>query len=169
MAPLVLAVVGASILASTALAAVLKVGDPAPPLGLEALLQAPEGTAANWDAFRGKVVVVEFWATWCVPCIQQIPHMNELVEAFRDKPVRFLSVSDEDRATVEAFVKSRPMKAWIGLDTDESMYEGYQVFSIPYLVVVNAQGQIAGILHPAELTADGLNAVLAGQSIPSDP
>jgi thiol-disulfide isomerase/thioredoxin len=148
-------------------AALLKEGDPAPPFGIEKLLQAPEGAVASWDAFRGKVVVVEFWATWCGPCVQQIPHMNELVESFRGKPVQFISVTDEEERIVEPFLKKRPMKAWIGLDTDESMLEGYQVFSIPYLVVVDAKGQIAAIRHPAELTGDLLDDVIAGKPVPS--
>jgi thiol-disulfide isomerase/thioredoxin len=156
---------GGGLFAGGASAARLKEGDPAPALGIEKLLQAPENAVASWEALRGKVVVVEFWATWCVPCIQQIPHMNELVEAFRDQPVQFLSVSDEDEATVSAFLKKRPMKPWIGLDTDQSMLEGYQVFSIPYLVLVDAKGQIAAFLHPAILTKQLLEDVLAGKPL----
>ena len=154
---------GAALLAGRAQAALLKTGDTAPPLSIEKLVQAPQNAVASWDAFKGKVVVVEFWATWCGPCVQQIPHMNELVDKFQGKPVQFLSVTDEDEATVQAFLKKRPMKAWIALDTDQSMYDAYQVFSIPYLALVDAKGQVAAILHPAELTAARIENVLAGK------
>src|SRR5262245_46570784 len=66
------------------------VGEPAPPLTLERLLQAPAGAKADWSALRGHVVVLEFWATWCVPCVRAVPHLNDLAEQFKDQPVQFL-------------------------------------------------------------------------------
>jgi len=72
-------------------AADLKIAAPAPPLTLS-LLQAPSGTDVTWEALRGNVVVLEFWATWCGGCRDQIPHLNRLEEQFRNKPVRFMAL-----------------------------------------------------------------------------
>src|SRR5580704_14152480 len=70
-------------------------GKPAPPLSLTRILQTPAGRKAGWDAFHGKVTVLEFWATWCDPCITAIPHWNSVVKQFQNRPVQFLSVTDE--------------------------------------------------------------------------
>src|SRR5262245_37427861 len=85
------------------------VGAEPPPLQLEKVLQAPAGARASWDALQGKVVVLEFWATWCGPCITAIPHLNELADAFKDKPVQFIAITDEDEKVVAPFLKRKPI------------------------------------------------------------
>src|SRR6185503_11931309 len=104
-----------------------QVGKPAPELGLEQVLQAPAGTEASWEKLKGKVVVLEFWATWCAPCIAAIPHLNELADHFKGKPVQFIAITDEQNKVIEAFLKKRAMRAWIGLDTDKSMFKAYSI------------------------------------------
>lgn len=140
-------------------------GATAPALGLEKLLQAAPGAVASWDALSGKVVVLEFWATWCGPCIGQIPHVNQLIEKFKDRPVQFISITDEDESIVGPFLKHRPMSAWIGLDTNQSMLDAYQVFSIPHMVLVDKAGKIAAVVHPAQLSEQLLEDLLGGRSV----
>jgi thiol-disulfide isomerase/thioredoxin len=114
-----------------------KAGDPPPPLKLKTLLQAPEGTKASWGALKGKVVVLEFWAAWCGPCVGAIPHLNELAGQFKDRPVQFIAITDEDEKVIAPFLKKKPIHAWIGLDTDKSMFKDYGITSIPHTVVVD--------------------------------
>ena len=61
-------------------------GTPAPPLDTLKLLQARLGARADWASLKGKVVVLEFWATWCSPCVASLPHFNELVESLDPQP-----------------------------------------------------------------------------------
>jgi len=88
-----------------------RAGEAAPELGLEQVLQAPSGTEASWEKLGGKVVVLEFWATWCAPCIAAIPHLNELADHFKGKPVQFIAITDEKADVVEGFLKKRAMRA----------------------------------------------------------
>ncbi|MHC4747884.1 MAG: TIGR03435 family protein [Planctomycetota bacterium] len=142
-----------------------EVGFKAPELSLEEVLQSPEDIEVNWETLRGKVVVLEFWGTWCGACIVAIPHLNELAKQFQDKPVQFISITYEDKATVLPFLRKKPMHAWIGLDTNRSMVESYGVKGWPHTVIVNKKGIISAIGHPAELTAAMLEDALAGKDI----
>jgi uncharacterized protein (TIGR03435 family) len=136
---------------------------PAPPLNLEKLLQAPPGSVASWDALKGKVVVLEFWATWCGPCIEAIPHLNELADEFEKQAVLFIAITDEKESVVQPFLRRKTMRAWVGLDTDRSMFKDYGVSGIPHTVLVASNGVIAAVTHPASLSAAHIKNVLAGK------
>jgi uncharacterized protein (TIGR03435 family) len=146
-----------------------KAGDTAPPLSVEALLNAPDGASAEWERLRGKVVVVEFWATWCAPCIASIPHLNDLAERFRDKDVVFISLSDEPRATVETFLSRKPIKGWVAVDSDRKAGAAYGVTGIPHTFVVGPTGKILGDTHPSALKAEHIEKALRGEPLGLDP
>lgn len=130
----------------------LRVGEPAPPIHLEKLLQASIEGPLSWEDLKGNVVVLEFWGTWCPPCIMSLPHLNVLAYQFKDQPVRFISVTSEDEATVRAFLEKTPVKGWIGLDTDRSMFKAYGIEGIPRTVIVDAEGKVAEITYPLHVT-----------------
>ena len=140
------------------------IGQTAPKLDIEKYLQAPEGEK-SLSALKGKVVVLEFWATWCAPCVAEIPHLNQLSEEFRDKQVQFISVTDEGEDVIAPFLKRQEMKSWIGLDTDRSAFEAYGVRGIPRTFLINQQGIIAASLHPVGLSSDIIKKVIAGEKI----
>src|SRR5437762_6593500 len=98
LAALALAFIPIDTLASNRSDAAL--GHLAPPLRFAALLNAPPGESLELDAFRGKTIVLDFWASWCQPCIEGLPHWNELAGALRDRPVVFLAVTADNDATV---------------------------------------------------------------------
>jgi uncharacterized protein (TIGR03435 family) len=141
----------------------LAIGDAAPPLGVEAWSQLPDGVDGyDWASLRGTTVVVEFWATWCGPCIAAIPHMNDLAEAFQGEVV-FISVTDEPEEKTFALRDKRPMKSVLGFDTDKSMHKAYGVRAIPATFVVDKAGTIASITHPNVLTAQTLRGYIDGK------
>ncbi len=141
-------------------------GDRAPALALEKLLQAPPGPTADWESLQGNVVVLEFWATWCGPCVQAVPFLNKLHDAFKDKPVAFISITDEREATVTAFLTRTPVHGWIGLDADGSAFRAYGVSTRPTTVVVDRDGKLAGWITPYHLIdhPDILDDLIAGSS-----
>jgi thiol-disulfide isomerase/thioredoxin len=143
----------------------LKVGMPAPALSFTKLLQAPPGTKASWEALRGKAVVLEFWATWCGPCVAAIPHLNALAEKYKSKPLQFISITTETEQPVARFLKKKTIGTWIGLDTDKSVYKACGIIGIPVTILVDAQGKLAGFTYPTEVTEKVLDDLIAGRPL----
>jgi uncharacterized protein (TIGR03435 family) len=146
-----------------------KLGESPPALSLAKLLQAPEGAKTSWGNFKGKVVVLEFWATWCGPCVAAIPHLNDLADQFKDQPVQFIAITDEDEKAITPFLKRRPIHAWVGLDDNKSTFKRYGITGIPHTVVVDKKGKIAAITHPSGMSAQVLKDVLAGKKLALTP
>jgi len=132
---------------------------PAPTVKLR-LLQAPQAELDGWSGLRGKLVVLEFWATWCDACVEEQPHLNELAARFKGRPVQFLSVTADPEREVRKFLKTHPLLGWVGLDPDGSAFEAFGVRGLPHTVILNAQGDVLGETYPELLTPERLEAML---------
>ena len=141
------------------------VGKPAPAIALEALLQAPEGAKADLESLKDNLVVIDFWATWCGPCVKAFPHLNELAAKFKDQPVRFIAITYEDQAKIADFLKRTKLDTWVGLDTDRSMHMQYQIRAIPRTFIISRDGTLLADLHPMQLKEEMIEAALAGEPI----
>lgn len=144
----------------------LKLGDVAPEIKLGKLLQAPSGAATDRKSLKGKIVVLEFWATWCSPCMPAITHLNELADKFKDQPIQFIAITDEDNeAMLTQFLKQKPIRGWVGIDPGAEVFKAYGVVGRPHTVLVDQTGKIAAITEARDITAVALNDLLAGKQI----
>lgn len=149
----------------------LRVGDPAPPLRTGRWIQGEPVKALE----KGKVYVVEFWATWCGPCRDSIPHLNDLHRQFKDRGVIVIGQdcweSDESRA--ERFVKEMGgrMTYRVALDDRlgsekgmmaETWMDAARQDGLPTAFVVDSASRVVWIGHPLELKPTILEAVLDG-------
>lgn len=143
----------------------LAIGDTPPPLYLEKLLQAPTDAKVDWNSLKGKVIVLDFWATWCTPCVAAIPHMNQLAKDLNDQPVVFISVTDDPVDRIEAFLKTTPMKSWIGIDTNRQNWARFSVPSISHTIIIGPDSRVKAITRPENVSAQAVRDVLAGKAI----
>jgi thiol-disulfide isomerase/thioredoxin len=121
--------------------AALAVGKPAPAVASKLL----DGKDVKLEDYKGKVVLLDVWATWCGPCRAMIPHERELVERMKDKPFVLVSVSaDDKKEALEKFLETEKMP-WVHWWSDGSKNEvltKYRVKAYPTLYVIDHTGVI---------------------------
>lgn len=142
---------------------------PAPPLDSLKLLQAPSGAKADWVSLKGKVVVLEFWATWCSPCVAGLPRFNQLVDSADPAKFQFISIDDEDPKAVQNFLTKKKLSGWVGIDTLGRVFKSYGITSRPTAVIVNGNGRIVAVTEIDSVGEADLRAVAAGKSVAFKP
>lgn len=146
-----LACAAAALAAPTAVRAAA-IGDQAAPIEVSDWLKGQAFSLA--DVKGKKIVVVEFWATWCGPCVASIPHLSEMQAQFADRGVVFLGVTSEDAATAKPFVDKMggKMDYIVACDKNGATSKGYLgafgVRGIPHAFIVDRDGNIAWHGHP---------------------
>ncbi len=135
----------------------LAAGDKAPALAIEKWVKGEPITGFE----KGKVYIVEFWATWCGPCIKSMPHLSELQKEYKDKGLTVIGVTSVDRsntlAAVEKMVadKGDTMGYTVAWDTERKTSDAFMMAAnqngIPCSFVVNQEGTVAFIGHPMML------------------
>jgi thiol-disulfide isomerase/thioredoxin len=155
--------------ASAAGAAAEKAKRPAP--GFE--LKAPDGRPVSLADYRGKPVVIDFWATWCVPCIYQVPELNafwELHRAAGDVAVIGVAVDVEGAEVVAPWIEEKGVEYQIAIG-DEGLAREFGVMGFPTLAIIDTDGNIdslhVGLIEVEEL--ERLVAPFIGASEPHEP
>ncbi len=158
----------------------LTIGSAAPALDIEHWLSDGGGQFKRIAKFEpGKVYVVEFWATWCGPCVASMPHLAQLQKRYADKGVQLISVSNEELQEVEEFL-TRPLEGskseeetyakltsayCLTTDPDGSVYQSYMEAAgqngIPTAFIVGKDSAIEWIGHPGEMDSP-LEQVVSG-------
>ncbi len=95
------------------------------------------------EAVKGQIVVLDMWATWCVPCIKAMPVMEELSKQFKEQGVLFYALNvGENEETVREFLKESPIKPQVLMDENGEVATKYQVNAIPQLVIIGKDGRV---------------------------
>lgn len=103
-----------------------------------------DGKRVELEDYKGKVVVLDIWATWCPPCRGMIPHERELVKKLKDKPFALISVSgDDEKDTLKKFLETNEMPWvhwWDG--RDGNIIKGWHIQAFPTIYVLDPKGVI---------------------------
>ena len=101
-----------------------------------------DGSPAKLSDYRGRVVIMEFWATWCGPCRFSLPSLEVIYKQYHDRGVTVLLLNQGESGEAVRAWTGRRFTAPILLDADNGVARQYEVESIPRLVVVDQQGRI---------------------------
>ena len=135
----------------------LKVGDPAPSL----LGKTMSGDPVLLESFRGKVLVVTFWASWCGPCRKELPGLNALQNAVGTEFIQVVAVnSKEDNETVRAIMRQlKDRKLVSSFDRSGDIGESFGVNAFPNLWIIDPEGVI--VMHKVGYGEDSLKSIIA--------
>lgn len=109
-------------------------------------LETPEGKLVKYAEVKGSsLTVIDFWATWCKPCVNSIPKLVELASSYKPEEVSFLAISiDSPRnlSKIRPFAESAGITYPVLLDTDQEVMKEFNIMVIPTLILVNRDNEI---------------------------
>jgi len=131
---------------------IVNVGDSAPNFQIT----ADNGKSVSLNNFGGKVLVLNFWATWCPPCVEEMPSLNQFAAQFKDKGVVVLGVSvDKDPNAYKQFVRRLDPAFLTARDPEMKINLEYGTVQYPETYIINAQGKVVNkIISSANWTDD---------------
>ena len=106
-------------------------------------LRSMDGANLRLQEQRGRVVMLNFWATWCAPCRKEMPHLNRLYEKYRASGFVLLSVNvDEDARNAAGAAAQLGLKFPVLLDTDKKVSQRYELNAMPSTVLIDRDGRV---------------------------
>jgi thiol-disulfide isomerase/thioredoxin len=115
------------------------------PLFTSNLIDA-NGNAQNLNQYRDKILVVNFWATWCPPCREEMPELSQLHQTYQNKNVMVLGIAIDEPALVKEFLQTSPVSYPVlitentGMDLSSQLGNDKDV--LPYTIVIDTQGKV---------------------------
>lgn len=145
-----------ALLLSTLAGSALAMGSRPPAAGMPAVgfsLTDLQGKAHSLEQYKGKIVLVNFWATWCKPCTSEMPAMQTVYDQLRDKDFVVLAVNElEDEAKVREHIQQYKHTFPVLLDRENQVANQYGVFGLPVSVFIDQQGVVQEYIKGGLLT-----------------
>ncbi len=121
-------------------------------------LADPDGKTRSLSQYRGKIVLVNFWATWCKPCTTEMPAMQAIYNKLRDKGFVVLAVNElEDDAKVREHIKQYGHTFPVLMDRSNKVANQFGVFGLPVSVFIDEKGVVQEYIKGGLLTEDKIN------------
>jgi thiol-disulfide isomerase/thioredoxin len=132
---------------------------------------ALDGSKFNLDAMGGRVVLIDFWATWCGPCNEELPHMKKIAKEFAGQPLVIISVSwDSDETKWKNFIEKNEM-TWVQYrDADHSLSKQFGVEAIPHYFTIDSDGVLTAEMLGSGSDVEGkLKKLIARAKVTAPP
>jgi peroxiredoxin len=144
---------------------VWSMGSRVPTVGMQAenfRLTDLAGKEQSLSQYRGKIVLVNFWATWCKPCTTEMPAMQAMYDKLRDKGFVVLAVNElEDDAKVREHIKQYGHTFPVLMDRDNTVANQFGVFGLPVSVFIDQEGRVQEYIKGGLLTEQKIDETIA--------
>lgn len=141
----------------------LQIGSTVPSVNVVHVLNGKKETIPL-ESLKGKVVILDFWATWCSPCIAALSQFEIFQKQFKDQ-LAVLAVSDENADRLRLFLHNRPSTLLISSDTGRSLQGLFPHRTIPHTVLIGPDGRVNAITDAGHITASVIQLVLKGHAV----
>ena len=100
----------------------------------------------DWQAMKGQVIYIDFWASWCPPCVKSFPFLNELNHDLKDKDLQVIGVNLDEKVTdAQEFIAKHPVDFAIVADASKQCAKGFEVMAMPTSYLIDRKGNIRHI------------------------
>ncbi|MGN6212054.1 redoxin family protein [Parafilimonas sp.] len=134
--------------------AALHIGENMPDYTFNAIIKQNNIQKNKLSDFKGKVIIIDFWATWCAPCLERMQELYNLYQPFKTDII-VLAISDEPIKKVKQFAQNTGYTFYFVSDSSFNNFFPHKV--IPHTVIINRKGRIAAITYPEEITSSVLS------------
>jgi len=136
-----------------------RIGSKAVDFNLKTFDSSPD--QVQLDHFRGKFLILDFWATWCGSCLPGLEHLSQLQAKFPDN-ISVLAVTYESKDVLSKFFKHRSYGITIAINPDSSLFKEYEIQTLPHTVIIDPNGVILSYTYPKEITIQNLSYMIKG-------
>ncbi|MFI5450697.1 redoxin domain-containing protein [Pedobacter sp. UC225_61] len=146
---------------------VLKAGDQFPNIPINQIINAPVKRVNLNESKDKKFYILNFWGTWCSPCIPEMDELTKLQKANADR-IQVIAISDDDPLKLQKYLKNKPTSIWLSTDTSYLLYTLFNLASVSQCAIVNADKQIVAVMKTHSITQGLLDSLYAGKKIVSN-
>jgi len=140
-----------------------KNGETVPDINFHTLLNAPV-KQTHLSNLKGKIVLIEFWATWCGSCIEAMPHLKQLQQKYPGK-LQVITATDETVKRTRQFLTSQPSNLWFAVDTGEVIHQLFPHQMIPHTVLIGNDGKLIANTSPEFVTGKVIDSLLRNKEV----
>ncbi|MBE7172849.1 MAG: TlpA family protein disulfide reductase [Williamsia sp.] len=145
-----------------------KIGEACPDFKLTNIINFPQPDPSI-GGFKGKLLILDFWATWCAPCIEGLPRLDSLQKKYKNR-IQIIGIGQEPRRTILAFFENRKKALHVDVNfpttTDDTLLSGYFKHAyLPHFVWINQAGIVIAITDKDQLNESNIEACLKGTGV----
>lgn len=146
---------------------VLKSGDQLPDISINQIINAPVKSFNIKSSKDKKFYILNFWGTWCSPCIPEMDELTKLQKANADK-MQVIAISDDEPAKLQKYLKNKPTTMWLATDTSYLFYSLFNFASVSHSAIINADKKIVAVMKTHSITQGLLDSLYKGEKVVSD-